>query len=77
MAVIGCENGKFYVATGSWAKRKKFKADVDSLVAYFKKHGIPEPFMCSSSIDFSEEEGVENAQGIIDAALEKAVKGGA
>ena len=69
MGVIGCDNGKFYVSVGEWSKRKIFKADVGSLVAHFKKHGVPEPFMCSSSIDFSEEDGVNNAHGIINEAL--------
>ena len=70
MGVIGCEKGRFYIADGgAWENRKKVKADVDSLVAHFKKHGVPEPFMCSSSIDFSEEDGVNNAHGIINEAL--------
>jgi len=76
MGVIGCEKGRFYIADGgAWENRKKVKADVDSLVAHFKKHGVPEPFMCSSSIDFSEEDGVNNAHGIINEAINKFLAG--
>lgn len=71
MAVIGCEKGKFYITKNGepWENRAFVDANVDRLVEYFDKNGIPHPLMESSSIEFSEEDGVVDAAGIIEKAL--------